>query len=99
MQGEWVVKISKTKILSGLPLMLTMALLACPDSAVASTTPAQCCLRGTTHALANLSRLGTDGDQKFFTVQGAPPNIMFLLDNSGSMIDLPQSPSQVGSSG
>ena len=35
---------------------------------------------------------GQDADEKFFVVKGAPPNLMILLDTSGSMQDLPVPP-------
>ena len=35
---------------------------------------------------------GGNGDEEFFAVPGGPPNVMFLLDNSGSMNELPNPP-------
>ena len=53
----------------------------------------ECCLRGTTAALNAINNNSKDVDEKFFTVQGAPPNLMFLLDTSCSMNDLAVPPS------
>ena len=35
---------------------------------------------------------GGNGDEEFFAVPGGPPNVMFLLDNSLSMFQLPNPP-------
>jgi type IV pilus assembly protein PilY1 len=51
---------------------------------------AACCQLTT--SLVNDVLRGSDvsGDEKFFSAEGAPPNIHFLLDTSGSMQELPQ---------
>src|SRR5512137_580019 len=33
---------------------------------------------------------GGSGDEDFFTVPGGPPNVMMLLDSSGSMLNFPK---------
>jgi type IV pilus assembly protein PilY1 len=56
----------------------------------ASTHSAACCQLTT--SLVNDVLRGSDvsGDERFFSAEGAPPNIHFLLDTSGSMRELPQ---------
>src|SRR5215213_7829959 len=54
-----------------------------------SNSPACCQL---TTSLVNDVLRGKDvsGDERFFSAEGAPPNIHFLVDTSGSMRELPQ---------
>ena len=55
----------------------------------ADTSPA-CCQLTTTLAHEALKGGDLTGDERFFSTEGAPPNIHFLIDNSGSMTELPQ---------
>jgi hypothetical protein len=43
-----------------------------------------------TSSLASTVRGPTVGDEQFFTLPSGPSNIMFVLDSSGSMAELPQ---------
>ncbi len=55
-----------------------------------ATNTAACCQLTT--SLVNDVIRGRDvsGDERFFSAEGAPPNIHFILDTSGSMQELPQ---------
>lgn len=82
-------------------LRATVCLAALCSLAVASTgeaAEAECsaasCLRATSTAMASVNRTGTDADEQFFMSKPAPPNLMFVLDTSGSMMDLPIPPSR-----
>ncbi len=48
----------------------------------------ECCNAAT--SLAATVNAPTNGDEKFFELPNGPSNVMFLLDNSGSMGNLPQ---------
>ena len=72
-------------------LALALGLLAAPEAHAADE--AACCLRGTSTAANQLRQIGGEADEAFFTVKGAPPNLMFLVDTSGSMLELPIDPS------
>jgi type IV pilus assembly protein PilY1 len=54
-----------------------------------------CCLRSSSPATAALARVGTDADETFFMSKPAPPNVMFVLDTSGSMFELPIDPDKI----
>jgi hypothetical protein len=41
-------------------------------------------------SLGSTTRGPASGDEQFFTLPAGPANIMFLLDSSGSMANLPQ---------
>lgn len=71
---------------SAVPLALAVVWIS---SDASGQSEAECCLRGTSTALTTINGTGTDADEKFFVVKGAPPNLMFLLDSSGSMMDFP----------
>lgn len=64
-------------------------------SALASGTPgttstgAACCQLTTSLAQDALQGPDLTGDERFFMTAGAPPNIHFILDTSGSMIEPP----------
>jgi type IV pilus assembly protein PilY1 len=55
-----------------------------PDNTVA------CCQLTTSLVNDVLRGRDVSGDERFFSAEGAPPNIFFLLDTSGSMQELPQ---------
>src|SRR5437867_2583212 len=63
--------------------------LAVAGSSALAQSQAACCMRGSSTANNGVRSAGLDSDEKFFLVQGAPPNLIFLIDNSGSMNDLP----------
>ncbi len=71
-------------------LALLAGVAVAADAGAQSTVP--CCLRGTSQSLTRVNNVGSDADEKFFTVRGAPPNLMFVLDTSGSMRELPIEP-------
>ena len=54
----------------------------------APTTSANCC--NSTTSLASTINNPVTGDEAFFKIPSGPTNIMFLLDTSGSMVNLPQ---------
>ncbi|KFE60714.1 pilus assembly protein PilY [Hyalangium minutum] len=59
----------------------------------AGATPADstaCCQLTTSMINDVLRGMDVSGDERFFSAEGAPPNIHFLLDTSGSMRELPQ---------
>src|SRR5689334_11048554 len=60
------------------------------NSGAPATDSVPCCQLTT--SLVNDVMRGKDvsGDERFFSAEGAPPNIHFLLDTSGSMRELPQ---------
>lgn len=74
-----------------LNVLLAAAALGTATSSFAQTET-ECCLRGTSASYAGVHSIGQEADEKFFTVKGAPPNMMVLLDTSGSMKDLPVPP-------
>lgn len=71
----------KRTILAGLvlllPLVATGAWAASPDDAA-------CCVQSTSWLDAQINP-ATGGDERFFTVSGVVPNVVFTLDASGSM--------------
>jgi type IV pilus assembly protein PilY1 len=73
-------------LLAGAWLLGLTVLVLAPDSA-RSADAASCCLRGSA-GFSLINAQGQEPDEKFFTVQGAPPNVMLLLDNSSSMLEL-----------
>ncbi|HEX8703476.1 MAG TPA: pilus assembly protein PilY, partial [Myxococcaceae bacterium] len=56
-----------------------------------ATKDTAACCQLTTSLIQDVLR-GKDaaGDERFFSTEGAPPNIHFLIDTSGSMRELPQ---------
>jgi type IV pilus assembly protein PilY1 len=71
--------------LAGIALL---ALFVSRDS-LAAVDQASCCLQGTSRLDALLNPT-TGSDEKFFTGGGRPPNVLFILDTSGSMAAWPQ---------
>jgi type IV pilus assembly protein PilY1 len=63
------------------------ALAADPGS---SGDGAACCQLTTSAAQSAIRGRDPLSDERFFMAEGAPPNIYFLFDNSGSMWELPQ---------
>ena len=51
---------------------------------------AACCQLTTSLIQDVLRGKDSSGDERFFSAEGAPPNIHFLIDTSGSMKELPQ---------
>ena len=51
---------------------------------------AACCQLTTSLVNDVLRGKDVSGDERFFSAEGAPPNIHFLVDTSGSMRELPQ---------
>lgn len=76
-----------TPLLTGAWLVGLALLAGAPQGALAQDQAA-CCMRGTSTAYSFINQQGQEPDEKFFTVRGAPPNIMFLLDTSDSMYGL-----------
>ncbi len=70
--------------------MLGVATGAHAELGNAGDNSAACCQLTT--SLVNDVLRGSDvsGDERFFSAEGAPPNIHFILDTSGSMQELPQ---------
>ncbi len=60
-------------------------------------TKVACCQLTTSLASNIVKGSDTPGDERFYQGEGTPPNIHFILDNSGSMQDLPQA-GKVGTS-
>ena len=71
-------------------ISLAIALLAAPP---ALAQKADAWLRMTSPSLNHFNASGVEADEKSFNVKGAPPNVMFLVDTSGSMRELVE-PSQ-----
>ncbi|MDY7231372.1 pilus assembly protein PilY [Hyalangium rubrum] len=86
---------SRTSILRTLSagfVALGMAGIASAQSDLGdSTQDTAACCQLTTSLIQDVLR-GKDvaGDERFFSAEGAPPNIHFLIDTSGSMRELPQ---------
>lgn len=84
------------KALNAVPrLSLGALLLAAPlalagDLGASATSTAACCQLTTTLASEAIRPRDIPGDERFFMSEGAPPNIHFLVDTSGSMKELPQ---------
>ena len=55
-----------------------------------SDNTAACCQLTTSLVNDVLRGKDVSGDERFFSTDGAPPNIHFLVDASGSMRELPQ---------
>jgi type IV pilus assembly protein PilY1 len=71
-------------------LTLTLALLflcAAPFVTDGQVNNAACCNLASSFTSSIFQ--GGNGDEDFFSVPGGPPNVMFLLDNSLSMLDMP----------
>ncbi len=77
---------SHLRRLSAVALLLAPAL-ARPE---ASTPKAACCQLTTSLAAEALRGEDITGDERFFTSEGTPPNVHFLIDTSASMRELPQ---------
>jgi type IV pilus assembly protein PilY1 len=60
------------------------------NPAAAPGDSAACCQLTTSMINDVLRGHDVSGDERFFSAEGAPPNIHFLLDTSGSMRELPQ---------
>src|SRR5688500_3124424 len=54
------------------------------------TNTVECCQLTTSLAHEAIRGKSLEGDERFFASEGAPPNIHFLIDNSGSMRELIQ---------
>ncbi len=75
---------------AGLALLGAAGVALAQDLGDATKNTAACC-QLTTSLIQDVVR-GKDvaGDERFFSSEGAPPNIHFLIDTSGSMRELPQ---------
>jgi type IV pilus assembly protein PilY1 len=71
-------------------LLLAAPLALASDLGSSATSTAACCQLTTTMANEAVRPLDIPGDERFFMTEGAPPNIHFLMDTSGSMKELPQ---------
>ncbi len=79
--------IPSRKLLGWLPLAAALALLPLrSDGGPAAQTP---CANNTS-SLASTLQSPVNGDEQFFTLPVGPSNVMFLVDTSGSMDQLPQ---------
>lgn len=58
------------------------------DAAIYNPSNASCCVQSTSY-LDSLMQPVKGGDEDFFTRPGGPPNLMFILDTSGSMASWP----------
>ncbi|SEL26109.1 type IV pilus assembly protein PilY1 [Stigmatella aurantiaca] len=76
-------------LLTGLALLGVAGAASAQLGSGTSDTPACCQL--TTSLIQDVLR-GNDpsGDERFFSAEGAPPNLHFIIDVSGSMRELPQ---------
>ncbi|HSP77454.1 MAG TPA: hypothetical protein VLQ93_02920, partial [Myxococcaceae bacterium] len=74
------------KLTLGLTTLLVVLLRANPAAAI---DEAACCLP-TTSRLDALMNPTKGSDEKFFSRPGGPPNILFVIDTSGSMQDWPK---------
>ena len=77
-------KRSDRNLTLGLGLLLALCLPIVGDGQVNN---AACCNLASSFQSSIFQ--GGNGDEEFFAVPGGPPNVMFLLDNSGSMNELP----------
>jgi type IV pilus assembly protein PilY1 len=79
---------------TGLPLaVLGLVTTAHAQNNLGSAAPqtnVPCCQLTTSLVNDVLRGKDVSGDERFFSAEGAPPNIHFLLDTSGSMKELPQ---------
>ncbi len=83
-----------TRVLQGAPGWLTALLLIAGagaglgvGTAQAQTPPAGACCAATTSRLDELLNPVVGGDEDFFTQPAGPPNVAFVIDNSGSMLN------------
>jgi len=60
------------------------------NSGASANDSVPCCQLTTSLVNDVLRGKDVSGDERFFSAEGAPPNIHFLLDTSGSMRELPQ---------
>jgi type IV pilus assembly protein PilY1 len=77
------------RLLTGLVLLGAAGIASAQLGNSTADTPACCQL--TTSLIQDVLR-GNDpsGDERFFSAEGAPPNLHFIIDVSGSMKELPQ---------
>jgi type IV pilus assembly protein PilY1 len=74
----------------GLAVLAMMATGAHAELGDSADNTVACCQLTTSLVNDVLRGRDVSGDEKFFSAEGAPPNIFFLLDTSGSMQELPQ---------
>ncbi|HVG57102.1 MAG TPA: pilus assembly protein PilY, partial [Hyalangium sp.] len=74
----------------GLAVLAMMATGAHAELGNPSDNTVACCQLTTSLVNDVLRGRDVSGDERFFSAEGAPPNIFFLLDTSGSMQELPQ---------
>jgi type IV pilus assembly protein PilY1 len=81
---------SNLRFLGPLVLGAASASLAATNLGDGSKDTAACCQLTTSLIQDVLRGKDSTGDERFFSSEGAPPNIHFLIDTSGSMRELPQ---------
>jgi len=79
---------SRRNLLAGLAVSVAAAAILPHVVEGASATQDQCC--NVTTSLASTVNNPVAGDEQFFKLPVGPSNVMFLLDTSGSMNNLPQ---------
>lgn len=72
------------------PLALAQATVTMGSATPVGKQSAACCQLTTTLANEAIRPQDIPGDEQFFLTEGAPPNIHFLIDTSGSMQEFPQ---------
>ena len=83
--NAWTHRLSR---LSTASLLLASASVLGEDSG--ASTKAACCQLTTSITAEALRGEDLTGDERFFTSEGTPPNLHFLLDTSASMRELPR---------
>lgn len=81
----------RTRLVSTLRWLpaLGLAALLGSDAAVATPDNGACCVQSTSRLDARVNPT-RGSDERFFTSAGGPPNVLLILDTSGSMNDWPQ---------